>query len=138
MFCIGFDFGFGCGCKSNCLMMHLALEICQCSHAGSLTADNLQHRCAGCVGAGRAGGNGHCRVRCRSLQLRCGADCGVCMWRHYGLSKSRWILNVEKYVSSAANTHTNTYIRTCTESYTFVILTAGAQKSTPRQAHISY
>lgn len=37
-------------------MMHLALEICQCSHAGSLTADNLQHRCAGCVGAGRAGG----------------------------------------------------------------------------------
>jgi len=26
-------------------MMHLALEICQCNHAGSLTTDNLQQRC---------------------------------------------------------------------------------------------
>jgi len=31
--------------KSNRLMMHLAHEICQCSHAGSLTAANLRaHR----------------------------------------------------------------------------------------------
>lgn len=45
---------FGSGCKSNCLMMHLALEICQCSHAGSLTANNLQHRCRAQPGTGQS------------------------------------------------------------------------------------
>lgn len=45
-----------------------------------------------------------------SAAVWCGLRCvhGAALW-HYGLSKSRWILNVEKYVSSAANTHTNTY-----------------------------
>jgi len=118
--------------KSNRLMMHLAHEICQCSHAGSLTAANLRAH----------------RYSTRHTHTHTPAA--------HGLSKSRWILSAAEYLCTCALQHLNIHRSTdlpiqhsprlylhahlviLTVCHTHTASRIRNQKSTPIQPHISY
>lgn len=93
--------------KSNRLMMHLAHEIFQCSHAGSLTAANLR-------------ANGHCSVPAHShnrrlwpIKVKVLIKCsGIHAWPHPQASSThtRLYLHAHLVILTVGNTYTDSRI----------------------------